>query len=169
LTANVGASERVVIAEVGLADQPGVLDVWIDPEHDDVASTIGRRPGGAEGRTVTCAVESGDRYLQQLALPRIDLLKVDVEGADLAVLEGFGAAMRDGSIGAIQFEFTGWAPLARVWLRDFYELLEPLGYEIGKIFPTYVEFRAYEVSQEIFVRANFFAVHRSRPDLRQCL
>lgn len=169
LIANVGGSERVVIAEVGLAAEPGVLDLWIDPDHDDIASTIGRRPGGAEGRTVSCAVESGDRYLQQHDIDRIDLLKVDVEGADLAVLQGFADALAAGRVGAIQFEFTTWAPLARVWLRDFYELLEPLGYEIGKIFPAYVEFRPYESSLEIFVRANFFAVHRSRPDLRQCL
>jgi hypothetical protein len=43
--------------------------------------------------------------------------------------------------------------------------LEPAGFSIGKVFPTFVDWRAYAVEHEIYVRANFLAVHRSRHDL----
>jgi len=169
LVASVGRSSHVVIADCGLAAETGFVDIWLDENHDDVASMVGRRPGGAEGTTVRCSVVTGDEYAFENGLETIDLLKIDVEGAELQVLEGFAGMLAEGRIGAIQFEFTGWAAVAGIWLRDYYQLLEPLGYEIGKIYPTYVEWREYHPSHEIFVRANFLAIHRSRPDLREQL
>ncbi len=44
-----------------------------------------------------------------------------------------------------------------MWLADFYELLEPAGFTIGKIYPTRVDWRAYTPRDERFLRANFLA------------
>ena len=65
----------------------------------------------------------------------------------------------------MQFEFTLWAAITNTQLKDFYDLLGPVGYSIGKIYPTYIDWRPYKPEQEIYVRANFAAVHESRPDL----
>jgi len=52
------------------------------------------RVASEAGRAVRCSVRRGDELVHALGLPRIDLLKVDVEGDELAVLRGMGAALR---------------------------------------------------------------------------
>ena len=84
-------------------------------------------------------------------------MKIDVEGADLDVLRGFAGALTAGRVRTVQFEFTLWAAIARVWLGEFYELLAPYGFEIGKIYPTRVDWRAYRPDHERFLRTNFLA------------
>jgi len=162
LCAAVGSDPRVTIASCGLGRTAGSVDVWYDPEHPDMTSSYAT--SGAQER-VTCDVTTGDTYLRSAGIEAIDFLKVDVEGTDLDVLAGFQDTLLDGRIGVVQFEFTMWAAVARTWLGDFYDLLEPHGYTVGKIFPANVEFRPYTAEQEVFVRANYLAVHHSRQEL----
>jgi len=162
LRAAVGSDPRVVVAGCGLADAPGAIDVWYDPEHPDMTSAYSTWD---TRESITCEVTTGDEYLRSTRIEEVDFLKVDVEGADLAVLRGFGDALTEGRIGVIQFEFTMWAAVARTWLGDFHDLLEPKGFTIGKIFPCDVDFRPYAAEQEVFVRANYLAVHDSRQEL----
>jgi len=165
LIEQVGGDPRVSVSAFGLASRPGSLDVWVDPAHPDMASTVGPPPDAVHAIHSICRVETGDRYLAEHGIDSVDFLKIDVEGAELDVLRGFADALADERLGAVQFEFTLWAAPARVWLRDLYDFLEPLGFSIGKIFPTYVEWRSYKAEHEVFVRANFLAVHRSRGDM----
>lgn len=46
-----------------------------------------------------------DDYLENTGIERVTLLKVDVEGNETAVFQGAEAALRDGRIGAIYFEY----------------------------------------------------------------
>ena len=62
----------------------------------------------------------------------------------------------------VQFEFTLWATIARTWLADFYDVLAPLGYDVGKVYPSAVEWRSYQPQHELFVRANFVATRDKR-------
>jgi FkbM family methyltransferase len=166
LIQSIGRDSRAIVNSFGLASGPGSLDVWIDPDNPWRASTLGPLPDRAEStRRVSCRVDTGDHYLAEHEIRCIDFLKLDVEGTELDVLHGFMQALDRARVAVIQFEFTLWAPLARVWLKDFYDFLGPLGFSIGKVFPTYVEWRGYEFGHEIFVRANFLAVHHSRSDI----
>jgi FkbM family methyltransferase len=159
LGAVVGADPRVTVAPGGLGDHIGTIDVWFDAEHPDMTSSLA---GGNTRERIACPITTGDSYRESTGIETVDFLKVDVEGADLGVLAGFDRSLGEGRVGIIQFEFTLWAAAARTWLGDFYDLLTPRGFTIGKIFPSTVEFRPYSVDQEIFVRANFLAVHESR-------
>jgi FkbM family methyltransferase len=138
LRATVGDDPRVVVANCGLADTTGTIDVWYDAEHPDMTSSHATE--NARER-IACETTTGDAYLLSAGIDHVDFLKVDVEGADFAVLARFGEALAGGRIGVLQFEFTMWAAVARTWLGDFYDLLEPKGYTVGKIYPTNVEFR----------------------------
>jgi hypothetical protein len=55
--------------------------------------------------------------------------------------------------------------MSRFLLRDFYQLLEPAGYLVGKIFPNGVDFRPYSPDDENFFGPNFLAVQRKADDL----
>jgi hypothetical protein len=51
-------------------------------------------------------------------------------------------------------------------LRDAYQLLGGHGFALGKIYPTYVDFRDYDVARDEDLRGpNYLAVRRDRADL----
>ena len=54
----------------------------------------------------------------------IDFIKIDVEGHELAVLQGAVNMINQNRIKVIQFEFNVANILSRVFLKDFYDLLE---------------------------------------------
>ena len=152
---------RVRVVEVGLSDTFGSVDVKHYPTHHRVTSLVDYpHPIPAEWRIER--VVTGDGYLRSAGIERIDYLKVDVEGAELAVLRGFQHALREGRIGAVQFEHGRASIVARTFLGDFYELLEPLGYTIGRVRATGIERQRYRVADESFVTANYIALRETR-------
>ena len=95
----------------------------------------------------------------------IDLLKIDVEGGEMDVLLGFKSYLKNKQISLIQFEYGYINITTKVLLSDYYEFFEGLGYAIGKIYPKYVDFRAYSFKHEDFIGPNFMAVDKEKHDL----
>jgi hypothetical protein len=106
----------------------------------------------AETRTLddVCAEE---------CIAHIDLLKIDTEGHELAVLRGARRMIDSGSIDAIQFEFGGCAIDARTYLRDFFRLLGER-YQIHRVTPRGLLPVDYSEREEVFVSSNFLALRR---------
>jgi FkbM family methyltransferase len=148
----------------GLSDHSGVVKLNFCTD-DDGLSTVFAPSVDAKFVEVEVPVETGDDYLQKHSIRQIDFLKLDVEGAESLVLAGFSRALKDGSIKVIQFEYTRANIMSRFLLRDFYQLLEPAGYLVGKIFPNGVDFRPYSPDDENFFGPNFLAVQRKADDL----
>jgi hypothetical protein len=65
----------------------------------------------------------------------------------------------------IQFEYEKLNTVNKFLLKDFYALLGGCGYALGKIFPTYVDFRDYAYEHELSWGSNYLAVLKDRPDL----
>lgn len=99
-----------------------------------------------------------DDYARQADLDRIDILKVDTEGHDLAVLNGASGLFRRRCIGVAQFEYNPCWIYARHFLRDAFDLLTPLGYRLGKLTPRGVMFCPnWDQQLETFVQAQYVA------------
>lgn len=64
-----------------------------------------------------------DEYCQRHDIRNIDLLKIDTEGHEYAVLQGASALLHAGGIAAIHFEFNEMNVYSRVYFRDFLDLL----------------------------------------------
>jgi FkbM family methyltransferase len=107
----------------------------------------------------TVAVRRLDEVCGELGVERIDLLKVDTEGGDLAVLRGAGAMLGE-CIGAIQFEYGGTALDTGEPLRDFFDMLEP-AYRIHRLLPAGLRPLDYDVRLEIMLYANYVALPRT--------
>jgi hypothetical protein len=118
---------------------------------------------------IECDVRTGDSYLQENGLSRVDVLKIDTEGAEPLVLRGFSQALAEKRIGLIQFEYGRVNVLTRFLLADIYEMLEPLDFDIGKLYPNYVDFRPYSPMLETFLGPNYIAVHQKHSGLRSRL
>ena len=115
---------------------------------------------------LTAAVTTGDAYCRANAVERIDLLKIDVEGAENLVLDGFWDMFSQGRIACVQFEFGMLNIYSKFLLKDFWDLLTGHGFTLGPIMPDGVWFRDYDPRDEDFNGPpNFFAVHHARPDL----
>jgi len=89
-------------------------------------------------------------YINERKIPRIDFLKIDIEGHELFAFKGFGPYLNSKFITAIQFEYGGANLDSHTSLMEIYELLEKRGFEIFKIMPKYIEKRKYYPYMEIF-------------------
>lgn len=154
-------SGRIVANPFGLADKDGAIPLTVMADDSTLSSIVALHEG--QGRQVDCAMRAGDAYMAEHGIDRIDLLKIDVEGAEHLVLQGFARALAEGRIGVIQFEYGQANIVTRFLLRDFHLLLESHGYSVGKLFPARVDFRSYRFEHEDFIGPNFVAV-RAAPD-----
>jgi FkbM family methyltransferase len=99
-----------------------------------------------------------DSYAERAGADQFDLVKVDTEGHDLAVLRGARELFARHRISIVQFEYNHRWIYARSYLRDVFELLTPLGYRIGKLTPAGVEFYPHwDPELETFIEGNYVA------------
>jgi FkbM family methyltransferase len=167
LSARMATNPRCAVNGYGLGEADASIPLEYFPDNDTLTTRvlgIGLHPGTPtliEGR-----IRRGHDYCAAAAIDTIDILKIDVEGAEHQVLEGFGAMLGDGRIHLIQFEYGIANITSRVLLKDYYAMLGAAQYEIGKLYPFGVEFGPYRPEQEDFRGPNFVAVHRSRPEVR---
>jgi FkbM family methyltransferase len=164
--------ERFTLNEVGLSDREGSDEAYVTeglsvlatcvPDFSDTFHRIETAP-------VAVRTTTGDLYCERLGIESIDFLKIDVEGYEDKVLRGFESMLERGAVRAIQFEY-GYVNIAsRFLLKDFYDLLIPYGMAVGKVYPTYVDFRDYDHHHEDFRGPNYLAVRRREHELIRAL
>ena len=106
-----------------------------------------------------------DNYIQKNNINRVLLLKCDTEGHDMEVLRGAQGSLRNGLISVIQFEYNHRWVYSRNFLKDVFDLVADLPYDIGKVTPNHVEFYAeWHPELEKYFEANYVIVHH---DARQ--
>jgi len=155
----------------GLSDRAGFVDVNIWEKNDTVSSMleIGGVRENIPSSVIKCEVQRADRYCHDHGIHRIDLLKIDVEGAENLVLNGFGDLWDHGDIGLIQFEYGMANIYSHHLLIDFWRDFEKRNYRVGKLMPNAVKFGEFLPLYEDFRGPNYVAVHNSRKDLLQVL
>jgi FkbM family methyltransferase len=99
-------------------------------------------------------------YIEEHAVEHIDLLKIDVEGHELKVLEGFRSYLNADFIDYIQFEYGGANLDSHTSLLELYSMLEKKDFAIAKIFPKGLEVRSYQPYMENFMYANYVAISK---------
>ena len=115
-----------------------------------------------DGPSEEVIITTLDSYVERAGLDELALVKIDTEGHDLAVLRGAYRLFAEQRISAAQFEYNHRWIYARYYLRDAFELLEPLGYRIGKLTPVGVEFYpSWDTELETFIEGNYVACRES--------
>lgn len=143
------------LQEFGLGIEEGSFETFESPQQSQVVS-LHSVAGGIRGETGR--VRRGDAACRELGITNIAFLKIDTEGHELQVLQGFGEMLRPDCIACIQFEYNECSVSARVLIRELFELLEPAGYVVGKIYPRAVEFGPYSFHLEDHRASNYCAV-----------
>jgi len=156
LAARFPADKRVVLNSAGLSDQAGDIEVQYCLDSDGLSSMFEVVCSTNIRKTAAKVIRGGD-YCKERGIGKIDFLKMDVEGAEHLVLNGFGELLRPHCVPVIQFEYGMVNIATKFLLRDFHALLEARGYKVGKLFPDHVRFREYRFQDEDFLGPNYIA------------
>jgi hypothetical protein len=158
---------RVTLNCLGLSDRAGSEVMFYFPEHPELTCDL-QRHDKYESMRFEARLETGDSYRALNHIEAVDFVKIDVEGAEIRVLRGLSQCLSERNIQCLQFEYGAFSTQTKVLLTDYYSLLSS-DYWIGKIYPSYVDFRAYDWTMEDFRFSNYCCVSKSRADLRELL
>jgi FkbM family methyltransferase len=174
-TTAAGLDEHILINRIGLAATEGAIPFYFTPdsvaEHTEsstLRAAVEYSVGGQRASDIveiSARVTTGDAYLRAQGIIHVDLLKIDVEGAEFSVLEGFADAFARGAIDLVQFEYGPINLTTRKLLADFDAFFVARGFVVGKIYPEGVAFKPYELGDEDFVGPNYLACHARRGDI----
>jgi len=130
----------VSVVRAGLSDQCGQADIydacaqWDSSEpHRGLGSLYAAQPGATPVQSI--ALLTLDQYLQEAPIERLDIIKIDIEGAELPCLKGAQATLqrfRPMIIIELQAETSKTAGYEQT---DILDLLEGLGYRFQSIGP----------------------------------
>jgi FkbM family methyltransferase len=130
LAANVGALEGVTVDRQAVSDADGEATFFCS-DYSMASSLVG------DGRPVTVRTVRLDTLMDELGLDRIDLLKLDIEGAEYDVL---AATERLGAVRAICGEVH--PHLISRSPDEFFDLLSDFHVRIDRFSPTSWQFHA---------------------------
>lgn len=115
-------------------------------------------------------IRSGESYCAEMAIKHIDFLKIDVEGADHLVLEGFAGLLQAQAIRVIQFEYGYTHGDARFLMRDFHRFFERYGYVVGRVQKGGVSFEGWNYKQNDFRSGpNYVAIRKDDTEMASLL
>lgn len=107
--------------------------------------------------TESVQITSVDLFCNENNISSIDILKIDIEGHELAALYGSKEMISSKEIKFIQFEFGKCHIDAKVFFRDFFDFLSP-NYKIFRIVSNgFYEIEKYSTELEVFQTSNFLA------------
>jgi FkbM family methyltransferase len=152
---------EVTVENLGLSNVDGSLTLHTLGQGSKVASVYQRRtdPQGLR-HTEQVRVQTLDSYCAANGIRSIDLLKLDVEGHELSVLQGAKELLEARAIHFIQFEFSAACVDARVFFRDFWDLLSA-DFRICRMLKHgLAPITAYDETLEVFKRATNYLAER---------
>lgn len=92
-TIRVNRIDNVDVVALSLGSSEGKRDLRADPERFDLADAAVRSFYGPGPIYATVASQTFDAWMSTSSVPRIDVVKIDVEGAELEVLTGMREAL----------------------------------------------------------------------------
>lgn len=129
LAADFADDSAVVLHKTAVSDHVGEAEMFLVGETAGTNSllAVNAHPVGRQVVPLTDI----PTVMDELAVPTINLLKIDAEGHDFTILRGLEPKLRAGAIEVVQFEYN-WRWLVNgASLRSVFDLINSLDYEVG--------------------------------------
>jgi FkbM family methyltransferase len=151
------------IIPLAISDQAGSAILYSDQPGSGLGSLRKRNLShlniNFNERQNISTIRFEDYWKKQLLSRKIDIIKIDIEGHELAALKGFGSAIFE--IFVIQFEFGGCNIDTRTFFKDFWDFFSEKEFDLYRITPfgaQHISF--YSESDEFFSTTNYIARNR---------
>lgn len=143
---------RTTVIEAAVSGRSGKATIHSPDAWSPVASLHMRRDSelqkyhfvGEEVEVVTI-----DETMDRFGVDAVDFMKLDVEGSELALLQGSHRALQAKRIAALSFEFGCGNINSRTYFHDFWDLLQGYGYTIQRICPGGILLQVKEYYEDL--------------------
>lgn len=152
---------NVSIFNFALSKENATGNIYFSSEGEAIASLTPNIliKNAGDVRQNEIAIKTLDSFCADKSISEIDFLKIDVEGHEIDVLLG-SERMLAGAIKCIQFEFGQTCLSTRIFMHDFFELLNDK-YEFYRVLKNGVyKIKDYHYGLEIFKITNFLAIQK---------
>lgn len=114
---------RCTVNAVAVSDHEGVVALLVVDGHSGASHLVAS--GGVPARAIML-----DRYIEEARMSRVELMKIDIEGHELAAFRGARRSLKDHVIQAIYFEFMEDLQARNQPPRELLQFLDELDYQI---------------------------------------
>jgi FkbM family methyltransferase len=164
LEARFSADKGITIVPSALSNLSGEATLFSNAPGSPLGSLTQRKLDhlgiGFEVKETVSTLRFEDYWRDQLGKRPLDIVKLDVEGHELDVLDGFGSAIEH--VKVLQFEFGGCNIDTRTYFRDFWDFFSQRSFDLYRITPLGYEYiPRYRETDEFFSLSNFIAVRQS--------
>lgn len=172
LQARAAAIPDAVVNRMAVSDRLGEMKLYLPEPGSGLASAHQRGDTSVvqqRYREVFVPATTLEAYMREAKLDRIDVLKIDVEGHEMAVLSGARRAIEHGRVGCVLFEFGSANVNSRTFFRDFWSYFTRNGYALKRIIPggRVVDVARYDDTLEYFRgSSNYIAVRVASSEVR---
>lgn len=151
----VGSTKGTINFFRGTNDNDGTMVTAYQEAIDSIFTFAGTTVGNITAEVITL----DDFFVDKE--PKINFLKIDVEGHELAVLKGAKKLIAANSIDIIQFEFNEFNIFSGSYLYDYYKILPQ--YKFYRILPLnrLYPLGEYNSINEVFRYQNILAINNS--------
>ena len=152
LTKRFADSHQLSINHLALSDSDGPVEFTRFPNAEGLNTLLTSSKFWehlSSEREIAEAI-TGDSYCDETGISHIDLLKIDTEGWDWCVIQGFSRMLREHRVSVVQFEYGYTSGDLRFLMKDFFDYFQGIGYVVGPLRKHGVVFRDFEYSDNDF-------------------
>jgi FkbM family methyltransferase len=155
---------NIFILPFAVSDKTGTATLFSDNSGSERGSLSHRRLDHlCIDFNVTESIDTirfNDYWRQTLNSRHLDIIKIDIEGHEMAALAGFGEAIDSTSV--VQFEFGGCNIDTRTFFQDFWYFFNEHHFELFRITPLGLHrITQYRELDEFFSTTNFIAAKKA--------
>lgn len=159
--AKIPGGEAVHLYPMAMSEAAGEAEIGIFSDGGGTNSLHHAGDARKPEKVIRINLTTLDDFCEANEIDHIHLAKCDTEGHDSKVLKGAKRLLREERIDVLQFEYNHRWIFGRAFLKDAFDLIEGLPYDVVRVDETWLTlFENWHPELERFFQSNYALVHR---------